>query len=131
MRLSPLINRIPDYPFRTVGRISQEVQERDGVRVINARIGIPDREAPETVKKAMSRYVLEEKSTFGYPCDVHPERGIPELIDAIIGYYREKHQTIINTENIAVTGWTKDPLFNLVRMFEQGAILVPDPVYPV
>jgi LL-diaminopimelate aminotransferase len=131
MRLSPLINRIPDYPFRRVGRISQEVEKRDGVRVINARIGIPDREAPETVKKAMSGYVLAERSTFGYPCDVHPERGIPELIEAIIEDYRQKHRVTLKPENIAVTGWTKDALFNMVRLFEPGTILVPDPVYPV
>ncbi len=131
MRLSPLISRIPDYPFRKVGRISQEVEKKDGVRVINARIGIPDREAPGTVKEAMSRYVLAERSTFGYPCDVHPERGIPELIEAIIEDYRQKHGVALKQENIAVTGWTKDPLFNIVRLFELGSILVPDPVYPV
>jgi aspartate/methionine/tyrosine aminotransferase len=131
MRLSPLISRIPDYPFRIVGRISQEVEKRDGIPVINARIGIPDREAPETVKKAMSGYVLEESSTFGYPCDVHPERGIPELIEAIIEDYRHKHRVTLKPENIAVTGWTKDPLFNLVRLFNRGTVLVPDPVYPV
>lgn len=131
MRLSPLINQIPDYPFRKVGRISQEVEKRDGVHVINARIGIPDREAPGTVKEAMSGYLLTERSTFGYPCDVHPERGIPELVDAIIGDYRQKHQVVLKPENIAVTGWTKDPLFNIVRLFEPGTVLVPDPVYPV
>ncbi|MCJ7604411.1 MAG: pyridoxal phosphate-dependent aminotransferase [Dehalococcoidales bacterium] len=131
MKFSPLLDRIPDYPFRKVGNISKKAQEKDGVPVINARIGIPDREAPASVKEAMARYVLEEKSTFGYPCDVHPERGIPELIDAIIGHYRERHGVTLKPENIAVTGWTKDALFNIIRLFDRGTVQVPDPVYPV
>ena len=65
MIISELVNRIPDYPFRKVGRISAEAEQRDGVRVINARIGIPDREAPQAVKRAMAKYILEDRSTFG------------------------------------------------------------------
>ena len=131
MIISELVNRIPDYPFRKVGRISAEAEQRDSVRVINARIGIPDREAPQAVKRAMAKYILEDRSTFGYPCDVHPERGIPELIEAIIEDYRDKYAVTLKPENIAVTGWTKEALFNLVRLFRTGTIQIPDPVYPV
>jgi aspartate/methionine/tyrosine aminotransferase len=131
MKFSSLLENIPDYPFQKVARISRKVTERDGVKVINARIGIPDREAPETVKKAMARFLLEEKSTLGYPCDAHPERGIPELIDAIIENYRQKHAVSLKPENIVVTGWNKEVLFNIVRLFDRGTVYVPDPVYPV
>lgn len=130
MNFSSLLNQIPDYPFRKVGRISREVENRDGIRVINARIGIPDREAPVAVKEAMSKYVLEDKSTFGYPCDVHPERGIPELIEAIIADYRDRYSVELKPENIAVTSWAKEVLHNLARMFDPGRIQIPDPVYP-
>jgi aspartate/methionine/tyrosine aminotransferase len=131
MRFSPLLSRIPDYPFRKVGQISREAEQRDGVRVINARIGIPDREAPQAVKQAMAKYVLAENSTLGYPCDAHPERGIPELIEAIIEDYRQRHAVTLRPENIAVTGWNKEVLFNMVRLFGPGTVYIPDPVYPV
>lgn len=131
MGYSSLLDRIPDYPFRKVGRISTEAEKRDGIRVINTRIGIPDREAPKAVKEALAKYVLEDKSTFGYPCDVHPERGIPELIDAIIENYRRHYSVELKPENIIVTGWTKEALFNIVRLFDSGVIQIPDPVYPV
>jgi LL-diaminopimelate aminotransferase len=131
MSYSPLLDRIPDYPFRKVGKISSEVEKKDGIRVINARIGIPDREAPLAVKQAMAKYILEDKSTFGYPCDVHPERGIPELIEAIIENYHVNYAVSLKPENIAVTGWVKEILFNMVRLFKRGTILIPDPVYPV
>ena len=54
MKYSPLLDRIPDYPFRRVGNLSREAQEKDGVRVINARIGIPDLEAPRAAAEAAS-----------------------------------------------------------------------------
>lgn len=130
MKYSSLVNKIPDYPFRKVGQISREAEERDGVRVINARIGIPDVEAPKAIKEAMAKFVLEDNSTFGYPCDVHPERGIPELIEAIIGQYEEKYSVKLKPENIAVIGWAKEVLHNLTRLFAPGTIQIPDPVYP-
>ncbi len=131
MKFSPLLDQIPDYPFRKVGQISREAEQRDGVRVINVRIGIPDREAPQAVKQALAKYVLADKSTFGYPCDVHPERGITELIEAIIEDYREKHNVTLKPENMAVTSWAKEVLYDMANLFEPGMIYVPDPVYPV
>ena len=56
MKFSPLLDQIPDYPFRKVGKISREAEQRDGVRVINARIGIPDVEAPQAIKEALAKY---------------------------------------------------------------------------
>jgi aspartate/methionine/tyrosine aminotransferase len=130
MKFSPWLDRIPDYPFRKVGQISREVEKRDGVKIINARIGIPDREAPRAVKEAMSRYILEDNSTLGYPVDAHPERGIPELVEAIIEDYRLKHDVKLKPENIVVTGWNKVILHNMVRLFAPGTVYIPDPVYP-
>jgi aspartate/methionine/tyrosine aminotransferase len=131
MKYSPLLDTIPDYPFRKVGKISREAEQRDGITVINARIGIPDKEAPQTVKEALAKAVLADKSTFGYPCDVHPERGIPELIEAIIEDYRVKHNVKLQPENIMVTGWAKEVLYDMASMFGQGTIYIPNPVYPV
>lgn len=130
MNFSPLVDQVPDYPFMKVGRISRDVALRDGVRVINARIGIPDMEAPPSIKKAMAAFIMADKSTFGYPVDVHPERGIPELTEAIIEHYRKRHGASLKPENIVVTGWTKEVLHNLTRLFGPGSIQIPDPVYP-
>ncbi len=130
MKISPLAKQIPDYPFIRVARISREVEQRDGISVINTRIGIPDMEAPPSVKKQMSEFLLEDRSTFGYPIDVHPERGIPEFIEAIIEHYRVRHSVTLKSENILVTGWTKEILHNITRMFDSGSIQIPDPVYP-
>jgi len=130
LKFSPIMQNIPDYPFARVGKISREVEARDGIKVINARIGIPDAEAPRTVKEIMAKYMLQQNSTFGYPVDVHPARGIPELIDAIIEDYRVKYGVRLTPENICVTGWTKEILHHLIRLLATGKVLIPDPVYP-
>lgn len=129
-KFSSVLEEMPEYPFAKVGKITKEAEQRDGINVINARIGIPDAEAPETIKKSLAEYVQRERATFGYPCDVHPARGIPELIEAIIEDYRQKYSVSLTPDNICVTGWTKEVLHNIVRMFNKGKVLIPDPVYP-
>ncbi len=128
-RYSRLLDDVPQYPFARVGRLSREVEKRDGTKIINARIGIPDVEAPDSVKKLIAKYVLRDNSTYGYPIDVHPEEGIPELVDAIIQHYRERHGADLKPANIVVTGWTKEAIHNLARIFG-GTGIVPEPVYP-
>jgi LL-diaminopimelate aminotransferase len=129
-KFSPLIGSIPEYPFSKINRISREVELRDGINIINARIGIPDIEAPRTFKECLAKYVLEEGSTYGYPTDSHPARGIPEFIEAVIQHYQEKYNVKLTPDNVAVTGWNKEVLHNLVRMFGPGKVQIPDPVYP-
>ena len=125
-----ILDKLPEYPFAKVGKLVKEIEEKEGIKVINARIGIPDKEAPKVIKTAMAKFILKEKSTYGYPIDVYPERGIPELIDAIIEDYKEKYNVNLKTENIAITNWSKEVLHNLVRLLGPGNILIPEPVYP-
>jgi len=127
---SPLLGKVPAYPFAEVGRRSKAAAERDGIDVINARIGIPDVEASPTVKRRMAEYVLEDKSTFGYPVDVHPARGIDELVDAVRQNYRDNHGVDLQPENITITGWTKIPLHTLAKLYAHGNGVLPVPVYP-
>jgi hypothetical protein len=107
VKFSSVINTIPEYPFAKIGRIANEVEQRDRITVIRATIGNPDKEAPWTLKDLMSKYLLQPGSTYGYPFDVYPKRGIPELVDAIINDYRHKYGVTLSAENIAVTGWAK------------------------
>ncbi len=129
-RYTPLLNQVPEYPFAKVGRLTKEVQERDGIRVINARIGIPDEGVTPTIIRNMSEYIKEKGATYGYPVDVHPSRGIDDLVDAIRNEYKEKRGVELKPENIAVTGWTKSVLHNLPRLYNKGTAVILDPVYP-
>ncbi|MCK5607634.1 pyridoxal phosphate-dependent aminotransferase [Candidatus Pacearchaeota archaeon] len=130
-KYSVTLENLPKYPFAKVGALAKKVEVRDKVKVTNLRIGIPDKEAPSTIKDLLSRYVLEKNSTYGYPCDMHDARGIPELVDAIIQHYKERHGTDIKPENIAVTNWTKPVLHQMPGLFASGKAAITEPVYPV
>lgn len=128
---SVALSSTKDYPFPIVSKISKEVAETAGREVINARIGVPDEEAPQSVKEKMASYLLQEGSTFSYPCDQYDARGIPEFIESVINHYNEKYGVDLKPENIAITGWTKPVLHNLPRICGEGYIHIPDPTYPV
>lgn len=131
MKFSDVINNIPEYPFAQIGHIAEAVEQRDAIQVIRAAVGNPDGEAPLAMKQCIAKFVLQEGSTYGYPCDVHPRRGIPELIETIIVDYHQKYGVNLAPENIAVIGWAKEVLHSLARLFGPGKIQIPDPVYPV
>lgn len=130
-RYSLALENLPKYPFAKVGALAKKIEIRDKVKVINLRIGIPDEEAPSTIKDLLAKYVLEKNSTYGYPCDMHDARGIPDLVGAIIQHYKERHGADIKPENIAVTGWTKPVLHQMPRLFASGKAVITEPVYPV
>jgi aspartate/methionine/tyrosine aminotransferase len=71
LKFSPALQNIPDYPFSRVNKFSKTAEQRDGINVINARIGIPDIKTPQSIKQCLSKFVVEQNSTYGYPCDVH------------------------------------------------------------
>ncbi len=129
MRFSSLLDEIPPYPFPVINKLVKEMRGQ-GIDVIRATIGSPDREAPQKVKNAMSGFVRRAGSTQDYPIDKYDDRGIPKLIEAIIEDYREKHGVELKPENIAVTDWTKPHLMDLAELFAAGTMLLPDPVYP-
>jgi LL-diaminopimelate aminotransferase len=127
---SKKLKEIPTYPFAKVGKLSREVEKRDGVKVINVRIGIPDREAPQKLKELMINFIGEKNSTYGYPSDVKPVMGIPEFIDAVIQHYKERHNVDLKPGNIMITNWTKEVLHHLPRLYEPGVAVIPEPIYP-
>lgn len=130
MKDSSELKDLPPYPFSEFAKFCSGVEKKDAISIIRATIGIPDREAPEAVKQSMSKNIRQKKSTYAYPIDEHGENGTPELIDAIIADYDEKHGADLKPENIAVTSWTKEVLHNLPRLLEKGRIQIPVPIYP-
>jgi LL-diaminopimelate aminotransferase len=42
-----------------------------------------------------------------------------------------KHAVKLKPENIMVTSWAKEVLYDMANLFEPGTIYIPDPVYPV
>lgn len=127
---SPYFENLKPYPFAEIGRACRQEEARSGQPVTRITIGIPDAEAPQSIKQNTAENILKKGSTHNYPIDGYPARGIDELVEAIRQHYRDRHATEVKPEQICVVGYTKPILQSLPRIFRGGRGVVPDPVYP-
>lgn len=122
---------VKNYLFSEVGKRVKAYQEKNPDKKI-IRLGIGDVTLPlsKVVVNAMQAAVLEMgmKSTFkGYP----PEYGYDFLRKAIVDYYLKNDNVNLDMEDVFVSDGAKSDCGNIVEIFGDNPILIPDPVYPV
>ncbi|MEG2003151.1 MAG: LL-diaminopimelate aminotransferase [Clostridia bacterium] len=123
-------NLSQNYLFSEVSkRIKIYSAENNNIEII--RLGIGDVTLPiaPSVILAMQKATLEmsEKMTFrGYA----PEFGYDFLREAIVNYYLHRGVKIFPDE-VFVSDGAKSDIGNIVDIFGDNKILIPDPVYPV
>lgn len=122
---------VKNYLFSEVGKRVKAYQEKNPDKKI-IRLGIGDVTLPlsKVVINAMQAAVLEMgmKSTFkGYP----PEYGYDFLRKAIVDYYLKNDNVNLDMEDVFVSDGAKSDCGNIVEIFGDNPILIPDPVYPV
>ncbi len=122
---------VKNYLFSEVGKRVKAYQEKNPDKKI-IRLGIGDVTLPlsKVVVNAMQGAVLEMgmKSTFkGYP----PEYGYDFLRKAIVDYYLKNDNVNLDMEDVFVSDGAKSDCGNIVEIFGDNPILIPDPVYPV
>lgn len=100
--------------------------ERAGRHIVRMEIGEPDFTAPGTVVEAAARAMREGLTAYT------PALGIPELREAIAGFYAQRYGATISANRIAVTaGASGALLLTLAALIDPGdEVLVPDPGYP-
>lgn len=100
--------------------------ERMGRHIVRMEIGEPDFTAPRTVVEAAVRAMREGLTAYT------PALGIPELREAIAGFYAQRYGTTVSPDRIAVTaGASGALLLTLAALIDPGdEVLVPDPGYP-
>lgn len=124
-------NLVKNYLFSEVGKRVRVYQEANPDKKI-IRLGIGDVTLPlaKPIVDAMQAAVIEmgEKSTFkGYP----PEYGYDFLRKAIVDYYQNNDNVTLKMEDVFVSDGAKSDCGNIVEIFGDNPILIPDPVYPV
>ena len=95
------------------------------------RLGIGDvtLPLPQTVISAMEKAVAElgKKESFrGYP----PEYGHDFLRQAVAGYYK-RFGVSLSQDDIFISDGAKSDIGNIVDIFGDNTVYIPDPVYPV
>jgi len=100
--------------------------ERAGRHVVRMEIGEPDFTAPAAVVEASVRAIRDGLTAYT------PALGIPELREAIAGFYAQRYGTTISPDRVAVTaGASGALLLTLAALIDPGdEVLVPDPGYP-
>ena len=121
------LDSVQEYYFATKLR---EVRGliNNGKPVINAGIGSPDLLPPPNVVPALIEAVQDPKA-HGYQSYL----GLPELRNAMAGFYKKQYQVMVNpeTEVIPLMG-SKEGILHISMAFLNPGdeVLIPDPGYP-
>ena len=100
-----------------------EAQGRD---IIHMEVGEPDFPTPEPVVEAGQRALAEGRTRYT------PALGIPELREAVAGWYRERFGVEVSPQRIVITPGSSTGLQMLIAaLVDTGdRVLLPDPGYP-
>ncbi len=122
MKFSRRIMQMQASPIRRLIPYAEEAK-RKGRKVFHLNIGQPDIVTPPSFFEALSDF---KSDVLAYA----PSEGIPELLDAIRGYYR-KYDVELGRENILVTdGASEAIVFAFTALCDPGdEILIPEPFY--
>ncbi|MFZ5965785.1 MAG: pyridoxal phosphate-dependent aminotransferase [Bacillota bacterium] len=122
MNFSKRIVSMQESPIRKLVPYAENAK-KEGKKVYHLNIGQPDIETPENFMNAIKSFdekVL--KYTFS--------QGIPELIDALITYYKKYDMHFEKDEVLITNGGSEALLFALIAVCDDGdEILVPEPFY--
>ncbi len=98
-----------------------------GRQVINLSIGTPDFKPPAHIMKAVSEASLDP-ANYRYSLT-----DTPEVLDALVSYYRDRYQTEIRPDEITGVHGTQEGMGHLAMALADPGdiILLPDPGYPI
>lgn len=125
MKLSHRAQTVEPFHAMVFGQRAAAI-EATGERVVKLSLGEPDFGAPPAVREAM-RAAMD-----GRPLPYTIALGMPELREAISGFYRERHGVEVDPARIIVTSGASAALL-LVVAATTGIgddVLMADPSYP-
>lgn len=119
-----------NYLFSEIGRrVASYLADHPSADIVRLGIGDVTRPLAPCVVDAMSKAAVElgsAESFRGYP----PEYGYDFLREAIAAHYAEFNVSV-RSDDIFVSDGAKSDCGNLVDIFGDNDIYLPDPVYPV
>ncbi|MBR2696937.1 MAG: aminotransferase class I/II-fold pyridoxal phosphate-dependent enzyme, partial [Parasporobacterium sp.] len=105
----------------------KEALIRSGKTVYNLSIGTPDFKPPAHIMQAVEEAV---KDPFNYRYSLV---DIPEMLDAVISYYKSRFGVELNAEDIVSVHGTQEGMghLGLAMCDQEDVVLLPDPGYPI
>ncbi|BDZ72540.1 aminotransferase [Methylophaga marina] len=114
-------------PFHVMDILSQAKQlEAAGQNIIHMEVGEPDFDTPQPIIEAGMHALKQGKTHYTPAC------GLPELREAIAGWYEQQYQVKVNAERIIVTPGASGALLLVMGALleKQKQVLLADPGYP-
>ena len=126
MKFSTRMDRFGDEIFAALNEKKAEL-EKNGKHIYNLSIGTPDFETADHIKRAMADAAMDSKN-WRYSL-----RDIPELLDAVCGYYERRFGVSIAPDQIASCNGSQEGIghIGMVLCDEGDTVLLPTPCYPV
>ena len=126
MKFSKRMDRFGDEIFAALNEKKAEL-EKNGKHIYNLSIGTPDFETADHIKRAMADAALDSKN-WRYSL-----RDIPELLDAVCGYYERRFGVSITPDQITSCNGSQEGIghIGMVLCDEGDTVLLPTPCYPV
>lgn len=122
MNLSKRVKGMQQSPIRKLVPIAEKAK-KNGKKVYHLNIGQPDIETPSEFFNAVKNF---DEKVLKYSFS----QGIPELIDALIKYYKRYDMNFENDEILITNGGSEALLFSLIAVADHGdEILIPEPFY--
>lgn len=124
-QLAARLDHIAPFHVMELAKMAADL-ERQGRHIIHMGIGEPDFTAPQPVIDAAARAMADGRMQYT------SATGLPELCEAISGYYRDRYQVDVAPSRIIVTaGASAALLLACAALVERGAeVLMSDPCYP-
>jgi aspartate/methionine/tyrosine aminotransferase len=133
MRLTSRVERIEPFWVMECAKTADEIARspacdpaRGGEPMVYLNIGEPDFAAPPAVAQAAARCLAEGRTQYT------PAAGLPELREAISGWYRSRFGVQVDAGRIVVTAGASAALqLVCAALVDTGdEVLMPDPCYP-
>jgi aspartate aminotransferase len=122
MNLSKRVKGMQQSPIRKLVPIAENAKKQ-GKKVYHLNIGQPDIETPNEFFNAVKNF---DEKVLKYSFS----QGMPQLIDALIDYYKRYEINFEQDEILITNGGSEALLFSLIAVADHGdEVLIPEPFY--
>ena len=123
MKLSSKMARCGLSPMRKFNGEAAKAVER-GINIYHLNIGQPDIKTPEAFYEALKEF---NQPVVAYA----PSGGVPELLDAVRGYFKRIGVELSRGDILPTTGGSEALQMTMACLLDDGdELLVPEPYYP-
>ncbi len=123
MKFSSKIERCGLSPMRKFNGDAVKAEEA-GKKIYHLNIGQPDIRTPTLFYDTLKAF---DQPVLAYA----PSSGLPELLDAVRGYYKRIGVELSRAQILPTTGGSEDLQMTMATLLDDGdELLVPEPYYP-